>query len=445
MSREAPLKAEKDFTETLDEQFPQIDVLAKDDYKSALDKLLLLEKQTRQASDLASSKRLMVKLVDLLAVHKDWSLLDEQITLLSKKHGQLKDSVQTMIQQVITHLDEIEDLDTKITTIETIRTVTENKIFVEIERARVTRVLSDILLNKKKDLDKATDILCELQVETYGSMEIEEKIQFILRQMTLSNLKGDYQFSKILSRKILPRSLNKFASLKQEYYELMIAIALSEDDYVNIVKYNLFIYEIPSVQGDKKDSLRILKQVVYYCILAPYSNLQNDLISKVQIDKNLEKLPLEDALIKQFTTKELINWKSFESTYNEHLFKDDTFDPSTEKGKLHHEALKKRVIEYNLRVISQYYSLIKLERLCQLLQLDQAQVELTIIELVNEGIIYAKINRPSKVVNFVKPKSENELLNEWSHSIDLLLSDIETVEHLINKDEMIHAATAKAK
>jgi hypothetical protein len=29
MSRDAPIKAEKDFTETLDEQFPQIDLLAK--------------------------------------------------------------------------------------------------------------------------------------------------------------------------------------------------------------------------------------------------------------------------------------------------------------------------------------------------------------------------------------------------------------------------------
>ncbi|ODV85975.1 hypothetical protein CANARDRAFT_28035 [[Candida] arabinofermentans NRRL YB-2248] len=443
MSREAPLKAEKDFTETLDEQFPQIDLLAKTDYKSALDKLLLLEKQTRQASDLASSKRIMVRLVDLLAGQQAWSLLNEQITLLSKKHGQLKNSVQIMIQQTMEHLNKIEPLDTKIETIETIRTVTENKIFVEIERARATKLYSDILLNQKDDLDKACDILCELQVETYGSMDLEEKIEFILEQMSLCNRKGDFQFSKILSRKILIRSLDKFAALKLNYYNLMLQIALSEDDYINLVKYYMAIYEIPKIKGDVKDSLAALKQIAYYITLSPYSNLQNDLISRIKIDKSLDKLLTQKSIIKTFTTQELINWKLFEDNYSEELFRDEAFDQSTEKGKLHYKDLKKRAIEYNLRIASRYYSSIKLQRLCELLQLEQADVESNIIELVNSGIIYAKINRPLQVVSFIKPKNGNELLNEWSSNIDQLLENIESIEHLINKEEMIYAAKVK--
>ncbi|KAH3668506.1 hypothetical protein OGAPHI_002260 [Ogataea philodendri] len=443
MSREAPLKAEKDFTETLDEQLPQIEQLSKSDYKSAVDKLLLLEKQTRQASDLASCKRIMVNLVDLLASKKDWSLLDEQILLLSKKQGQLKDSVRVMIQQAISHLDEIEDLDTKIATIETIRTVTENKIFVEIERARVTRIYSDILLDKKNDLDKACDVLCELQVETYGSMELSEKIEFILRQMTLSNKRGDFQLSKVLSRKILVRSLEKFADQKLEYYRLMIDIALSEDNYIDLVKYHLAIYDIPKIKGDKVESLKALKQIVYNSVLSPYSNLQNDLISRVKIDKNVDKLPAEKEIVQLFTTEELIDWKQFEGQFSEHLFENELFDQSTEKGKLHYKDLQKRVIEHNLRVVSKYYSSIRLGRLCELLQLEQKDVELNIIELVSNGVIYAKINRPSKVVSFIKVKNENEYLNEWSSNIDQLLGSIETIEHLINKEEMMYAAKVK--
>lgn len=50
MSRDAPIKAEKDYTEILEKEFPDIDILAKNDYHSALDKLLVLEKKTRQAS-----------------------------------------------------------------------------------------------------------------------------------------------------------------------------------------------------------------------------------------------------------------------------------------------------------------------------------------------------------------------------------------------------------
>ncbi|KAG7699399.1 hypothetical protein KL930_001969 [Ogataea haglerorum] len=443
MSREAPLKAEKDFTETLDEQLPQIEQLSRSDYKSAVDKLLLLEKQTRQASDLASCKRIMITLMDLLASKKDWSLLNEQILLLSKKQGQLKDSVRVMIQQAISHLDEIQDLETKIQTIETIRTVTENKIFVEIERARVTRILSDILLEKKNDLDKACDVLCELQVETYGSLELSEKIEFILRQMTLSNKRGDYQMSKMLSRKILVRSLEKFADQKLEYYRLMIDIALSEDDYINLVKYHLAIYDVPKIKGDSSESLEALRQIVYFSILSPYSNLQNDLISRVKIDKNVDKLPTEKEILKLFTSDELINWKQLEAQFGNYLFKDTTFDQSTEKGKLHYKDLQKRVIEHNLRIVSKYYSSIRLERLCELLQLEQQDVELNIIELVNNGVIYAKINRPLKIASFIKPKNENEYLNEWSSNIDQLLSSIETVEHLITKEEMMYAAKVK--
>ncbi|KAG7698308.1 hypothetical protein KL933_001254 [Ogataea haglerorum] len=443
MSREAPLKAEKDFTETLDEQLPQIEQLSRSDYKSAVDKLLLLEKQTRQASDLASCKRIMITLMDLLASKKDWSLLNEQILLLSKKQGQLKDSVRVMIQQAISHLDEIQDLETKIQTIETIRTVTENKIFVEIERARVTRILSDILLEKKNDLDKACDVLCELQVETYGSLELSEKIEFILRQMTLSNKRGDYQMSKMLSRKILVRSLEKFADQKLEYYRLMIDIALSEDDYINLVKYHLAIYDVPKIKGDSSESLEALRQIVYFSILSPYSNLQNDLISRVKIDKNVDKLPTEKEILKLFTSDELINWKQLEAQFGDYLFKDTTFDQSTEKGKLHYKDLQKRVIEHNLRIVSKYYSSIRLERLCELLQLEQQDVELNIIELVNNGVIYAKINRPLKIASFIKPKNENEYLNEWSSNIDQLLSSIETVEHLITKEEMMYAAKVK--
>ncbi|QPG76922.1 hypothetical protein FOA43_004316 [Brettanomyces nanus] len=446
MSMDTPLKADKDFSETLDEQFPQIDSISKDDYKEAMDKLLLLEKQTRQASDLASSKRIMVKLVDLLTAKKDWDSLNEQIMLLSKKHGQLKDSIQVMIQQVIGHLDAIEDLDTKIETIETIRTVTENKIFVELERARVTKALSDILLNEKHDLDKACEVLCELQVETYSSMELEEKIRFIEDQMTLSNMKGDFQFSEILSRKILARTLENFKELKLRYYQLMIEIATQADDYINAVTYNLSAYHIPASEekddADESETLKYLEQAVYFVILSPYSPLQNDLILKMKADKNINKFSVCKALIKALTTQEIIVWEQFEKEFGPELFKDILYDQKSDSGKRHYADLKKRTIEFNLRVISNYYSSIKLNRLCELLQLDQPSVEDSIIELVNSGAIYARINRPAKVVSFIQPKSENDLLNEWSTNIDMLLEDIKTIEHLIGKEEMLHGAKA---
>ena len=60
----------------------------------------------------------------------DWSLLNEQVLLLSKKHGQLKQAVTKMVQVVMTFLDDIKSLDVKLGVIETLRTVTEGKVCI---------------------------------------------------------------------------------------------------------------------------------------------------------------------------------------------------------------------------------------------------------------------------------------------------------------------------
>ncbi len=78
------------------------------------------------------------------------------------------------------------------------------QIFVEVERARVTRILSNIK-KEQGDIAAATDILCELQVETFGSMSRREKTEFILEQVALSIEKGDWTQAGILSRKISTR------------------------------------------------------------------------------------------------------------------------------------------------------------------------------------------------------------------------------------------------
>ncbi len=70
------------------------------------------------------------------------------------------------------------------------------QIFLETPRARVTRFLSlhhesqanvsDSTPEKKqKAIETASELLSELQVETYSSMERREKTEFLLEQMRL--------------------------------------------------------------------------------------------------------------------------------------------------------------------------------------------------------------------------------------------------------------------
>lgn len=55
-------------------------------------------------------------------------MLDEQVVALSKKHGQLKQATTKMVQEVMSFLDDTPNLDRKLATIETLRTVTEGKV-----------------------------------------------------------------------------------------------------------------------------------------------------------------------------------------------------------------------------------------------------------------------------------------------------------------------------
>lgn len=442
MSRDAPLKAEKDYSQLLNDDIPRIELLPT---SNSLQEYLIWEKKTRQVADLVSSKTVLGKIVDLLVHVGMWDELCEQLTLLSKKHGQLKLSIQFMIQKIMEYLDidnEINlDLTNKVKIIDTIRNVTENKIFVEVERARVTRQLTNIKKSEGNN-EEACKLLCELQVETYGSMEMFEKIEFILEQMELSILIGDYSQATVFSRKILKKTLKneKYSTLKLKYYNLLIKIGLFKDQYLEIAQYYQEIYFTKSVKENEIEWMEALTHIVYFLILAPYGNLQNDLIHKIQIDHNLKKLEIQESIIKLFTTNELMRWPIVKETYEPILNNDKVVfgTDNINNNKHHWDELKKRVIEHNLRVISKYYSKITLARLNELLDLNEEETEIFISNLVNQGIIYAKVNRPAKIVNFEKPKNSNEFLDEWSQNVDELLEHIETIGHLITKEEIMY-------
>ena len=110
-----------------------------------------------------------------------------------------------MVQEACTYVDQIEDMEQKLKLIDTLRTVTAGKIYVEIERARLTKILAAIK-ESQGNIDEAATILQELQVETYGSMDKREKIEFLLEQMRICSLKGDFIRTQIISRKISIRA-----------------------------------------------------------------------------------------------------------------------------------------------------------------------------------------------------------------------------------------------
>ncbi|KAL6882954.1 PCI domain-containing protein [Trichoderma longibrachiatum] len=471
---EANLKPEKDFSKEVDQQLPEAEALAKTNLQGAIEKLAALEKQTRQASDLASTSRILVAIVTLCKNAGDWSLMNEQTLVFSKKHSQLKQAITKMVQTVVGFLDETPDLKTKLSVIETLRTVTEGKIFVEVERARVTKILSDIK-KQQGDVKAATEILCELQVETFGSMDRREKTEFILAQVELCIESGDWTQAAILGRKISTRYLARkpkktaeqlekeqkerekkkargeevpeekeddTTDLKLRFYEQQITLAKHEDKYLEACKHYRQVLDTEAVEQDPAKLRPVLQRIIYFVILAPYDNEQHDLLQRIHRDSRNSQVPLDAELLRLFTVHELMRWPEIAKKFGPHLCETDVFDAqpgqsADEKANQRWEDLRKRVIEHNVRVIAKYYTRIQMGRLTELLDLAEDETEKYISELVTSKTVYAKIDRPARIVNFAKPRDADDVLNEWSHNMKSLLGLLERIDHLITKEEMM--------
>lgn len=445
------VKMEVDYCETVNEKLPVCEQLAKDGkLKEALDILLSLEKQTRTGSDTHSTGRILVAIVKLCFEANDFDLLNEQIVTLTKRRSQIKQAVTKMIQECCNYVDKISDKEIQLKYIETLRTVTAGKIYVEVERARLTLKLAH-MKESEGNVDEAATILQELQVETYGSMDKKEKVEMILEQMRLCLARNDYIRTQIISKKISTKFFDnpEMHELKFKYYKLMIELDRSDDAFLNICKHYMAIYNTDAIKNDLKKRCSILKNCVVYIILTPYDNEQSDLINRLKLEKPINEIPNYLEILKLFTTWELIQWQTWETSVSQLLrmgnksndFEAEptgVFPSSTDDGCKKWNVLKNRVVEHNIRVIAKYYSKITLKRMANLLGLTQPETEESLSALVVSKTIWAKIDRSLGVINFEQSKDPNEVLNDWSTNIDSLMNLVGKMNHLINKEEMIH-------
>lgn len=115
-----------------------------------------------------------------------------------------------MFQKCLEIADQVFDSETKNILLNAVRINTEGKVYVEIERARATRTLA-AFKESENQLNEAFELLQEVAVETFSSMEKKEKYDFILEQMRLALLTDHFNQAQILSRKINPKIFNNEA------------------------------------------------------------------------------------------------------------------------------------------------------------------------------------------------------------------------------------------
>ncbi|KAG0141300.1 hypothetical protein CROQUDRAFT_664022 [Cronartium quercuum f. sp. fusiforme G11] len=448
-------KQEKDYTLEVDQAVATADSSVKaGEIQNALEKLLVLEKQTRNASDLASTTRLLVKVVSILFEVGDLDALAQHVHQLARKHGQLRQATTIMVEKVMEFLPRVNE-SSKCKLTEGLREVTEGKIYLEVQRARLTRQLAQIKETAGEGRI-ANDLMQELQVETFGSMDRREKIEFILEQMRLLRIQRDWEKMAIVSKKINNKWLSdpENEDLKLQYYALMITYASKSSRYLDLCKYYRAIHESPTIQADITKSSAALRNAVYFVILAPYDNEQSDLLNRIgRSEDELKQIEGVFDLVKCFTTPELMRWPGIQELYGPTLRKSRIFGPKgtegvtgdieedvgegSDPGETRWSELHKRVVEHNIRTVSKYYTRLTLVRLSELLDLSVPESEATLAKLVSSKTVCAKIDRPRGVVQFTpgsQQSSQENILNIWNADVGKLLGLVEKTVHLIQKE-----------
>jgi 26S proteasome regulatory subunit N5 len=190
--------------------------------------MLQLEKQYRLSADFVATPRLCVAILSVLREQNDWDGLCEHVVLLSKRRAQLKQAIAAIVREAMTYIDETPTVETKTKLIETLNEVASGKIFVEVEKARLTRILAKLHEDSGR-ISEAASVMQEVAIETYGALSKREKVFFIEEQIRLCMKNEDFVRARILSRKINPRSFDEIKKTEEKELLKLKKKKLDED------------------------------------------------------------------------------------------------------------------------------------------------------------------------------------------------------------------------
>ncbi|KAF4667934.1 26S proteasome non-ATPase regulatory subunit 12 [Perkinsus chesapeaki] len=422
----------------------------------ALDALMALEKKARQSSDAATCSRLLIEMATLLYNAKQFDRLLEMIHVMTKKRGQLKRAVADLVHVCMGWLDTF-DRKQQYAMVDALSEVTEGKIFVEVERARLRLRLAHM---KEEDGDpiEAANIIQDEQIETCGAMEKNEKAEYILEQMRMVLRKGDY-ISKArtdICEDNLYRNANHISEDQSEDARersgYLVRYWLHEKNYLEVYKCYRAILDTKKTQEDEAMWTQALESSVLYLLLSPYSNEQSDSLYKLRDaeKKRLESVPVYSELLDSFLAEELVPTpvpnEDVIKAYK--VFNDAAADKEPEYlgGEERWNLFRKRVVQHNIvKVAAVYYTRIHTTSLAKMIGVSVDETEKEVCELVTGGFLAAKIDRPAGIVRFGKRLTTTQRLDKWGSDIHSLLDLVESTGHLIAKEQMISAARAKMR
>lgn len=207
-----------------------------------------------------------------------------------------------------------------------LRDITDGKIFLEAERARLTRALA-IIKEQSGDLSAAADVLKEVHVKTYGSLSKKEKSDIILERMRLTLTKKDFVHAHIVGYKINHKALGEegMESYKLRFFELITQYLRHEKDAYELSKdfhaiHSTHIRMMANKGGNNTENneakesddadheeklMSALRATVLFLALSPHTPEQSDNLHRIFRDSNIEKLIPAVTLYKSFRGRKL--------------------------------------------------------------------------------------------------------------------------------------------
>eukprot|EP00574_Skeletonema_japonicum_P003031 CAMPEP_0201722654 /NCGR_PEP_ID=MMETSP0593-20130828/6952_1 /ASSEMBLY_ACC=CAM_ASM_000672 /TAXON_ID=267983 /ORGANISM="Skeletonema japonicum, Strain CCMP2506" /LENGTH=479 /DNA_ID=CAMNT_0048213633 /DNA_START=81 /DNA_END=1520 /DNA_ORIENTATION=+ len=435
----------------------------------ALALLSALEKRCRVGNDTPSLVKVCEASLDVCHGAGDYEALVSTLKTLSTRRSQKSKAIAALVTKCLpwvvdadgdgftplptTSNNKEEAATNQETLVTELRNITDGKMYLEAERARLTRSLA-ILKESSGDIATAANVLQDVHVETYGSISKREKIEFILEQMRLTLLKRDYVRAYIVSNKVKRSMLDEegMSELKIKFYVLLSQYHSQQKDALELARCFHAIYSTASstaaaAAADGSDDNNKWKEsltntVVFLC-LSEYSNEVKDMMERINLDPQLEKIVECKETITSFLKNEIIHYPLPHQTMLESIpafvSGGETDDASLALKEHWHTTFHTRIIQHNLRVVSRYYRQIHTSRLATLLSLTTAETEQHLSNMVSSGALYAKIDRPKDIVRFAKKRCEEEVLSDWAGDIKELLGLVEETTYLIQKENMVQS------
>ena len=425
-----------------------------------LKKLIDEEKATRLENEYEKNRTICKKILEIIYGRKDFQNFLKLFEYLTQRRNQSRESIISMVKYCINEiLPNLKNNKDSSDLLNTIIKVTVGKIFVEFEYSQAIKKMTEIHL-KNKQIDEAAKLIQDVQIEAFGSLENDYKIDYILFQMEVLIEKGDFIRTLIVSNKIKKNHLDDegIELLKIRFYKLMILYYIHEKKYIEVAKCYKTLYDFiksindsleevekknkelkPKVlenyiQAKKDNNLqKLFENYVLFLSICPPEleerNMLNELLIKYkkELDKNKNIL----FIVEKRLSDEIILIDN--SLFNK--FKDfDIFKENPELIKL----FRKYWIQHDLSLFEKFFAKIHIKRISDMTLVPIDEIETEIADMVVNNYLYARINRIEQIVNFRKSTDHHDVLDSFNYDMDNMLKKIEETCHLINKEYLKH-------